>query len=205
MTGQQCDEAPTGAIPLSEATQRFLPTEIWEGMNTTQYLPRRSNPNRSKLNRVRMNVNAAMVNMLRAGELVGYAQEHPLGPFKEIPRASWRNLHIVEPAKGVVADGEIRLTNVHVLCAKDLENEFPTGMPGRPSQGKDPILRELERRIAKDETEETLAEQARVLRSWYRTEYPRSKLSGTRSIENLLRHTFNSARIKRRNSDKVAR
>jgi len=64
---------------------------------------------------------------------------------------------------------------------------LPTGMPGRPSKGKDIIAKEFARRAAAGETLCLLSHEAEALRNWYQNEYPYAEIPAKKTIKNNLR------------------
>lgn len=73
---------------------------------------------------------------------------------------------------------------------------MPTGMPGRPSSGREIIEAEFERRIAAGDLETSLAAQGRILAAWYREKYPRHRCPTPKTIENNLREAWRRAQMR---------
>ena len=67
---------------------------------------------------------------------------------------------------------------------------IPTGMPGRPSKGKDLILAELERRIAEKTCERTVRAEAAELKVWFARTYPNAQQPTIKTIENNIRAEY---------------
>jgi hypothetical protein len=63
----------------------------------------------------------------------------------------------------------------------------PTGMPGRPSKGKNLIEDECARRIRDGRALPTLADEARALFDWYKAEYPKEERPTEKTIQNNIR------------------
>ena len=217
MTDQQSYGPPPDAIPLSNAMKEFLPAEMWEeyerAVEVRKNTPRRpayifssvreweaANTSYRAVNRTRSardeplriwnRILAAFKAKLEAGELLAFGQEDPpFGPWREIPAAAWRQLRISNVRKGQASVGATIVHDIHIL-APEAEEHMPTGMPGRPSSGKEIIEVEFRRRVAAGDIESSLAAQCRVLEGWYRENHPRQRCPTAKTIENNLRSAW---------------
>lgn len=223
MTEQHLHGPPSGAIPLSDAMQRFLPAEIWEEFGRAkeerQNLPRRPNffstqmhdweevksAHKSKArtrsakadpNQVWADMVAAINAKLEAGELTGFAQDDPpFGPWRAIPASAWRALRIKNVAKGQVTNGTMTLSDIHILPHGPADN-MRTGVPGRPPKGIEIIRAEFERRVAAGEKAASLAAESRALADWYHRAYPLCDRASPKTIANNIRSNYNATRPK---------
>ena len=223
MTEQHLHGPPSGAIPLSDAMQRFLPAEMWEeydrAIEERQNLPMRPNffstqmhdweeeksAYKSKAqtrsakadpNQVWADMVAAIKAKLEAGELTGFAQDDPpFGPWRAIPASAWRALRIKNVARGQATNGTVTLNDIHILPHGPADN-LRTGVPGRPSKGIEIIRAEFERRVTAGEIAASLAAESRELADWYSQTYPESPRPTPKTIENILRSDYRAAKIK---------
>lgn len=67
---------------------------------------------------------------------------------------------------------------------------IPTGMPGRPSKGKDLIQAELRRRIESGAALDTLKAEVQALADWYKIQYPQAQQPKMKTLENSMRAIF---------------
>lgn len=220
MTDQKPYGPPPDSIPLSEAMKQFLPAEMWEeharatearknapkrpsylsmsvreweAANASYEAANRTRSARADLHRVWNRMLATMKAKLEAGELTAFGQENPpFGPWHAIPAPAWRQLRITNVRKGQASVGANIVHDIHIL-PPDADAQMPTGMPGRPSSGKEIIDAEFQRRVAAGEMEGSLAAQCRVLAEWYRATYPRQRCPTTKTIENNLRPAWRAA------------
>lgn len=63
----------------------------------------------------------------------------------------------------------------------------PTGLPGRPSKGRDLIEYEFKRRCGTGEAKAALDEEAEALRGWYIMSYPQAQHPTVKTIKNNIR------------------
>lgn len=67
---------------------------------------------------------------------------------------------------------------------------IPTGAPGRPSKGKQPILNEFQRRADANECEDTLEGEVRALLLWFKTHYPTAEQPTQKTVQNYTRTPY---------------
>jgi len=75
--------------------------------------------------------------------------------------------------------------NVRILQHDD--GVTSTGMPGRPSKAKHLIDAEFERRVAAEECEPALVDEARALREWLKNHHPHVAQPEQKTVENNIR------------------
>ncbi len=74
---------------------------------------------------------------------------------------------------------------LHVRVLQEQEDDFTlTGMPGRPSKGKEIIEAEFQRRAATNECEQSLEGEARVLCAWFKRHHPLVGAPTQKTIQN---------------------
>jgi hypothetical protein len=75
-------------------------------------------------------------------------------------------------------------------AGKSGNGPITTGMPGRPSKGKQLIEDEFDRRAAADETMASLEAEAEALLAWYKTTYPKEQRPTVKTIKNNIRARY---------------
>ncbi|MFN6979677.1 MAG: hypothetical protein ACK4OP_16230, partial [Gemmobacter sp.] len=117
------------------------------------------------------------------------------GPWHAIPAPAWRQLRITNVRKGEATVGANIVHDIHIL-PPDSDDHMPRGTPGRPTKGIDIIRAEFQRRVEAGEIAASLAAEARALREWYRTSYPRRDCPTAKTIENNLRDGWRAVRLR---------
>ncbi len=221
MTDEEPYGPPSAALPLEQAMRELLPAKMWEELARAENaLENATLPEQpSRVNKTRSEWRAAKAKyasiiramprsprpqevwekmhdtlhaMLEAGELEAFGQEDPpFGPWKAIPARAWRKLRVSDSGTGTAKVGANVVHDIHIL-PPGAEDHMPTGMPGRPTLGREIILAEFLRRSECGETASNLTAESRALEQWYASTYPKRQCPTLKTISGYLRDTWRS-------------
>lgn len=217
----QLASPPEDALPLREALRQFVADDLWRAyeaaMAERRKLPRRpsyfstsvreweaeranrtanqARPAQADMHRAWAAIKRSLIDQLIAGDLNAFAQsDPPFGPWRAIPAAAWRSLHIKHVRHGHVMGPNVDLKGLHILnTPDDGASMMKTGYSGRPPLSRDVIEAEFARRIEAGEIEPSMVRQSLVLLDWFKINHPGKPAPKAKSIENNLRKAYREA------------
>jgi hypothetical protein len=214
MMQDQTASPPEDALPLRKALRQFVADDLWQAYEAAtaerRKLPRRptyfstlireweaeranrtANQARSAqadMHQAWAAIKRSLINQLIAGDLTAFAQsDPPFGPWRAIPAAAWRSLHIKDVRHGRVMGPNVDMTGLHILAVdRSVEPVVRTGTQGRPKKGIHFIKAEFERRRDAGKTERSRMREAEWLLNWFLAHHADKEPPTVKTIYNNL-------------------